>query len=274
LELANISAIFKTMLVAQNGFVMSAGLGVTAPTAQDVRYTVDLQNVFITYATLDPPLGVLSNYDVETHFTNETWYLSPFLAWACRNDSRFFHQGFLQVEMAANPSRVRLTDNGSFGVVTYDPFNPNPAPDFGVIWTIDGQVGGSTLVDLNAQPIMRLNLGGGYYLIDQSDNHNFFDELVAMFELHYTTTLQDSKPSPIPLGFIQVDLGGDLSQNIDAFDPTVGNLNSRIDILNAVMGVSATVHGTVVTNGFTVPLRTGDNRGFDFEYNLQIQRPF
>jgi hypothetical protein len=54
----------------------------------------------------------------------------------------------------------------------------------------------------------------------------------------------------------------------------VGNGDNRVDILNAALGVSANVGGWVVTNGFVAPLRRAPDRGFDFEYNLQIQRPF
>ncbi len=275
IELANISAIFKVMLAEHNGLLISGGLGVTAPTAQDVRYTVSTQFLTVTYPTLTPPLRSLNNFAIDTHFTNETWYLSPFLAWANRSEgSRFFSQGFLQVELPTNPTRVRFTDLGSLSAVTDDLVSPNPAPIFGAAWTVNGVFGGSSLLDLNAQPLMRINTGGGYYLIDESDNHNYFEQLVAMLELHYTTTLQDAKLSRIPLDFIGFDPTGAFQGAFDAFDPVIGNLNGRVDILNAVVGASARINGTTITNGFTMPLRSGDNRGFDFEYNLQIQRPF
>ena len=32
--------------------------------------------------------------------------------------------------------------------------------------------------------------------------------------------------------------------------------------------------GWIVTNGVVAPLRNEANRGFDFEYNMQLQRPF
>ncbi|TWT72747.1 hypothetical protein Pla123a_40460 [Posidoniimonas polymericola] len=271
LELANISAIFKTMLAEHEGFLLSAGMGVTAPTARDVRHKVDIQNLFFSYFDLPDPFVTLSTYQLDTHFTNESWYLSPFLAWSNRQHrSRFFQQGFLQVEIPTNPMRVRFTDNGSASVVSYDGVNPA----FGAIWTLDGQVFNSVLRDLHAQPLMRVNLGGGYFLIDESDDHGFFEQLIAMAELHYTTTLQDAKLASIPLDFVGVDPSGDFTGAFDAFDPVIGNLNSRVDILNGVLGVSARINGTQITNGFTMPLRTGDNRAFDFEYNLQIQRPF
>ena len=45
--------------------------------------------------------------------------------------------------------------------------------------------------------------------------------------------------------------------------------------VESVTGNQMVVMGqTVITNGFVVPLREGENRGFDFEYNLQVQRRF
>ncbi|TWT36101.1 hypothetical protein KOR34_10000 [Posidoniimonas corsicana] len=271
LELANISAIFKMVLAEHEGFVLSAGCGMTAPTAQDVRHNVDIQNIVFTYLDLPDPFATLSYFDLDTHFTNETWYLSPFLAWSNRSrNSPFFYQGFLQVEVPTNPMRVRYTDNGSFSIVSYDFVNP----EFGVIWTVDGLIGGSVIRDVHAQPLMRLNLGGGCFLIDESDNHSLFEQLIAMAEIHYTTPLQDAKLARIPLDVLGVDTTGEFTGAFDAFDPFIGNRNSRVDILNGVLGVSARINGTQITNGFTMPLRTGDNRAFDFEYNLQVQRPF
>ena len=41
---------------------------------------------------------------VDVVASNETIYLTPFLSWVHQPTSRFFHQGFLQIEVAANPS--------------------------------------------------------------------------------------------------------------------------------------------------------------------------
>ena len=56
---------------------------------------------------------------------------------------------------------------------------------------------------------------------------------------------------------------------------TTGELESVTDPAEILAtGVSTSIGRTVVTNGFVVPLRTGENRGFDFEYNCQVQRTF
>ena len=49
----------------------------------------------------------------------------------------------------------------------------------------------------------------------------------------------------------------------------------RVDILNMVAGLSAKMNNWVITNGVTVPVKSRPcDRGFDFEYNLQVQRVF
>ena len=50
--------------------------------------------------------GSLKNFGLEIE--NETVYLSPYLSWIVKPTSRFFHQGFLQIEVAANPRRSVL----------------------------------------------------------------------------------------------------------------------------------------------------------------------
>ena len=49
---------------------------------------------------------------------------------------------------------------------------------------------------------------------------------------------------------------------------------SAMDVVNLALGCAAQVGQTTITNGFVLPLSRGDNRGFDCEYNLQIQRSF
>jgi hypothetical protein len=86
-------------------------------------------------------------------------------------------------------------------------------------------------------------------------------------ELHYTTTLQDAKVfrrefpasafgEPVPVA------------------ASVGNVANRVDVVNLVLGLAAEVGRTTITNGFVMPLSQDDNKAFDFEYNLQVQRRF
>jgi len=205
-----------------------------------------------------------ASYLLDVKVSNETTYISPFLAWLWLPTDRLFHQGFLQVEVATNPSTVLMRDFGSIGLAAFE-------EDFALVeWAINFPDGAE--VDLHAQTLMRLNLGLGYLLVDNPRNR-WLRQLAALFEVHYTTLLQDANLSQIPLDLFLTDIFGNVTA-IDAFDPILGNLNNRMDIVNVAAGLSATVGKTVVTHGVVVPVRGQDNRGFDFEYNLQVQRPF
>jgi hypothetical protein len=254
-ELGNVSAIFKLLLIEQQAFAMSTGLGVTLPTAQDVNYqlAVDGEVVFPN----SPGLTADEAVAFQSVFANETVYLSPFMAWLYAPESRWFHQGFMQVEVAANPSHVTVDGDGAtlflqngVPVGFYDYFTPVPVR-----------------AELHAQTLLRLNLGLGY-VFAENPRADWFRQLTGLFEMHYTSTLEDAKLTDIPLT-TQASAGTVPLQTI-----TVGNQDNRVDILNAATGVSAQVGAWIVTNGFVAPVRQAPDRGFDFEYNLQVQRPF
>ena len=260
-ELGNISLMFKALLYESRSCALSAGVGVTLPTAQDVEYLVTTDNGLIF------PNGTLANSSIllDVFGSNETVYISPYLAWLTRQpNSGFFHQGFLQVEVAANPSSIAVAGNGLTDFLdaadpnivtgTFDWFTPFP----------------SGRTNLFAQTLLRLNLGFGYMLVEDPRS-DFMKQLTAMLEFHYTTTLQDANISSVP---ISVDASGTSGvtpiQTIE-----FGNLLNRVDIVNMVTGFSGKFGNWVVTNGFTVPIALSEEDGpFDFEYNLQLQRPF
>jgi hypothetical protein len=254
-ELGNIALVFKMLLWERPTYAVTGGVGVTLPTARDVNYqlAVDGEIVFPDI----PGLTADEAAAFQAVFANETVYVAPYLAWVVAPPARWFHQGFLQVEVAANPSRVTVTgdgatlflDNGA-PIGFYDFFTPVPVR-----------------ADLFAQTLMRLNLGWGYILAERHTAARS-STLAALLELHYTTTLNDANLSDVPLT-TQSSVGTVPLQTI-----AVGNADNRVDILNAAAGVSGQWGPWVVTNGFIMPLREMPDRGFDFEYNLQVQRVF
>lgn len=254
-ELGNIAGIFKYLLVERDWFALSAGIGVTLPTSQDVEYNLAVAGEIAFPSS--PGLTADMNAAYQGDFANETVYLEPFLAWLTLPAERWFHQGFLQIETAANPSRVTFD-----GVAATDFYQNNVFVGFYDFFTPVPQ-----RVELFSQTLMRLNLGLGYFLVDQPQNPGL-KHLVTMAELHYTTTLQDANLSNVPLT-VDASAGTVPLQTI-----TVGNGLNRSDLLNAALGVSAHMGDWIVTNGFIAPLRRDQDRGFDFEYNLQLQRLF
>lgn len=254
-QLGNISAIFKYLLWESDAVIVSGGLGLTLPTARDVDYlmTVDGTVAFPGMPGLTADVSAISS----ARFANETVYLEPFLAWLVHPGGAWYHQGFLQVEAAANPTRVTFFGAGvaefseggvPVGIVAYEALFPQR-------------------IDLHAQPLLRLNLGVGRILIDQP-RAPWLRQVAAVGELHYTSTLADANLAEVPLTDVATG-GAPTFQTI-----TIGNADNRVDILNAAVGAAVQLGPWSVTNGFVAPIREAPDRGFDFEYNLQIQRLF
>jgi hypothetical protein len=256
-ELGNVSFLFKALLVERADYAVSAGIGVTLPTAQDIEYLVTTDDTLVFPSI--PGLTADSSVLLDVFVSNETVYIAPFTAWLWQPAPRFFHQGFFQVEVAANPSSVVVAGDGLNDFYFNNVF----------IGTLDWRTPFPTgRTNLHAQTLMRLNLGCGYVLMD-NPRADFLRQLTTMFEMHYTSTLNDANTSSVPV-FVEGSLGSIPVQSLD-----FGNRHNRVDIVNAVAGVSARVGNWVVTNGVAAPLKECScSRGFDFEYNLQMQRPF
>jgi len=254
-ELGNIAAIFKYLLWEDESVIVSGGLGVTLPTARDVDYNVTVDNTFDVEGMPGVTAEVIAIS--AARFSNETVYLEPFLAWLIHPGGAWYHQGFLQVEVAANPTRVTFLSDG----VAFFEDNGVPIGFYNYFSDFPGRL------DLFSQTLMRLNLGLGRLLVDRPTAPGL-RQLAAVFELHYTTTLTDANLTNVPLTTEAVG-GTQVLQTI-----TIGNENSRVDILNAAAGVAAQWGSWSVTNGFVAPIREAPDRGFDFEYNLQLQRLF
>ncbi|MCA9230037.1 MAG: hypothetical protein KDA57_05270 [Planctomycetales bacterium] len=261
-EFGNISGVFKALLHESENFALSFGLGATLPTAQDVVYDVDLLST-VTYTGF-PAFYSERDALLDFEIKNETAYLSPFLAWLWQPNSRFFHQGFCQVEVGVNPSNLRATGGAinNFYDTGTDAY----------IATSESYVLFPGRARINPQTLMRLNLGIGYLMCD-NPNADWIQRLTGLFEVHYTATLEDAENET--LYFID-DLYGPGPTYLGTFSTPIGVGNPAINsnIVNLVAGVTANMGNWVVTNGVAAPIRTGSDRGFDFEYNLQIQRPF
>jgi hypothetical protein len=57
--------------------------------------------------------------------------------------------------------------------------------------------------------------------------------------------------------------------------PTVGNRSNRLDILDLTLGATFEfAKRLTLATGFTLPMRGGDNRTFDWEFQLQLNYYF
>jgi hypothetical protein len=249
-ELGNINLIFKQALIDADDFYLSGGLGLNLPTAPDVKYRtriVDPAYVFFDFSRVPPTLlGTAAlNLDQQIAVRNQTVNLSPYLSAAYRPTERTFVQGFLQWDVPLNKSSVSVDEFFTAGT------GPTSR--------------GSFRGDLEQQVLMRANVGFGRWWCYR-DGSRFFHSLATMFEVHYTTALEDA------------DLAGPfrLNSNVPQVftQTTVGNLANRIDVVNLTAGVPMIVGRTTFTHAFTLPIRGELNRAFDLEYSLLIDRRF
>ena len=112
---------------------------------------------------------------------------------------------------------------------------------------------------LNDQTLMYADLAVGYWL-SRNPNANWVTGLAGVVELHYTTTLQDADI-----------VTGTTSGRSFSF----GNFGNRVDVLDLTVGLHTELtNNTLCRVGGVVPLRTGDNRLFNAEVQVQLERRF
>jgi hypothetical protein len=254
-ELGNISLIAKFLLVEQPTYAISAGLGASLPTGQDVDYQI-LIDSDVEFRD-SPGLTADAEVELDAILNNETVYLTPFVAWVATPRPRWFHQGFLQVDVAANPTPTIIN------AVGITDFFQDGAP----IGSFDYETPFPQRLQYQPRTLLRLNLGGGYVLAEDVLGVRM-SRLASIFELHYTGTLGDPKTTNVP--FATTFDTGDPARTTLEFgdDPTRG------DQVNAAVGLTGQFGGWTFTNGVVVPLREANDRSFDFQYNLQMHWVF
>jgi hypothetical protein len=253
--LGNVSLLFKLLLVEQPSYAVSAGLGITLPTSEEVNWRV----IIVGEVPFSGAPGLTAQQDtaMAAIIDNETVYLSPYLAWVAKPHPRWFHQGFLQIETAANPSQLTID---AVGDVT---FLQDGVPFSDLRYQTDL----FTLADIHPETLLRLNLGGGYTFAEGVVGTGLM-QLSGILELHYTALLSDPRTQEVPV----VDLAGSGPLPFDTIN--VGNDGSLGDMVNIATGVSARWGEWLMTNGVILPLRESPHRAYDASYNLQLQRMF
>ena len=84
-------------------------------------------------------------------------------------------------------------------------------------------------------------------------------------EMHYTTSLDNADMIGPTAAAPNLGLGSDVG---------FGNTANRIDLLDTVLAVQTVLERTLITNAFVVPIRSGSDRVYDFEYSLSVNRRF
>ena len=254
-EIGNLILNFKLLLLSRRTFGVSTGVGVTCPTGEDlyVDMFLDEPDFVITPSPLVNSTAP-TNISFTGQFDNDTVNLVPYLAWFVR-PGRFFHQGFLQVDTPLNRSDASVAVSGEI-----TPDSIYGAETFNI--SQDGQ--------LDQQTLLRVNAGFGYWFY-QGERGGPLRGLAGLFETHYTTALDNANPLIVPVTTLE-ELGPGVADV--PLDVVVGPTSNTVDIVNLTIGLVAELGSCQITNGFIAPVTEGENRQFDFEYSLQMNRRF
>jgi hypothetical protein len=189
---------------------MVAGLGVTLPTASDLRGQIQV-----------PP--------ARFRLKNEAVHIFPYVGFAATSPSEdWFYQGFLQGDFAASGFRV-LVDGATDG------------PEY------------------KEQDLLYVDFLLGRWLY-VNDYAQYLQGIAGLFELHYTTTLEDSEVVVIPM---------------QGATGRLENPFGRVDILNVTGGLHFQIGPlSNLRVSCVAPLRTGGNRQFDAEVVVSFNRNF
>src|SRR5439155_113360 len=126
-----------------------------------------------------------------------TVYLTPFLAASYYSSSEWFCQGFLQVDVPLNRTRV------NFGVADPNNLNGSTAQDGSVGW----------------QVLLRLNGQVGCWLYDGSGSGDVLNRIGLLAEMNWTSTLNNAQTHKFENEGSNVTL-------------EVGNFDNRVDVVN------------------------------------------
>jgi hypothetical protein len=117
-----------------------------------------------------------------------------------------------------------------------------------------GLVPGVSAGSYDEQVLFALDVAAGYWLYDCPEA-DYFQGLAAIVEYHYTTTLDDT-------------------DSVDFFGFRLTNDFNRVDASNLTIGLEAKVAKTSFRVATTLPLTNEENRQFDAEIIVQVNRQF
>lgn len=133
------------------------------------------------------------------------------------------------------------------------PTNGNP------IDYVDPGTGSGSFGTLDDQTLVYADLAGGYWL-SRNPDATWVTGLAAVLELHYTGTLQDA------------DI---VDQTVSGVNFRFGNFANRVNVLNLTAGLhTEIVNNTLCRVACVLPLQTGDDRLFNAELQVQLERRF
>lgn len=248
-EFGDMLLILKAALVRNQDWTISVGSAFGFPTAPDSRIST---RDFAGFGSLT---DITATRTQDFVIKNETWSASPFVALLMTPTDRFFAQGFLEFDFPLNKDGIRFSERiRDLSTGLDHAFGPGPglAPPFTVTDSVRDQI------------LMHVDVGAGYWLIRNPDA-SWLTGVAPTLELHLTSTLQDAEIATLP-GTRAVS-----PTNLPEPGPQVGNQRNRVDILDMTAGTTFVLGDrTTVATAVSFPLKHGDDRTFDWEFQLQV----
>lgn len=211
-EFGDMLLTWKTLLLRHETWAVSAGLSVAPPTADDVQ---------VITADGTPLVQVL----------NRSTHLGPFLGFLWTPNDRWFAQGFLQYDLAANGNPVLINQSATGASLT--------------------NVG--SLVDT---PFQFLDIGVGYWAYRGHERSRRLTGWAFTTELHWNRSLNET--DAVQAGNWRI---GDFASTIETFNLTLGTHLELYDMTTITFGYSVPLGGGL-DREFNGELRLMVNRRF------------
>jgi hypothetical protein len=129
-------------------------------------------------------------------------------------------------------------------------------------------------VHFTGETSMRFDLGGGVYLYRDQTGRGLIRDLAFLMEAHYSTTLEDADLFSV----FTPAFGNRVTPGVDPNNQPgiiLGNVTNRTDILNLTFGPTAILrNGTSIATGVVLPTDDDEEKPFDWEFQLQVNRFF
>jgi len=167
---------------------------------------------------------------------NDSVHFLPYMAAAWNPNSRFFSQTFVQfdIDPYGNTVFADVPDLANL------PTGPRTLPAIG---------------KFNDATMLFVDVGFGGWLY-RNNCGRLVKGIAEVVEFHYSTTVSDTD---------QVEGNGLL----------LGDLSRRLDVLNVTLATHFSLRGGLeVSSGFGIPVRSGFDKPFDFEYLLQVDKTY
>jgi hypothetical protein len=267
-EFGDLTVILKGLIYRNRscGWYVSGGLGVLIPTGEDTHVTV------IDVASTASSAVISGQREKDITIANDTWSLSPFLAALYTPNDRLFTQGFASVEVPVGSSRITYSDRqllGHFGPAVDALAEGSLVPPFSVASSI------------REQYLVHLDWNVGYWVY-QNPGERWLSGVAPCFEVHYTGTLNNADRVQLPGDATAREvnpanpIGSILTGNFPPeTGPVVGGPAGHVHIVDLTAGTTFTFGDrTMLAVAATVPVTSGDNKTFNWEFQLQLNYYF